>query len=144
MAEIFANAGLPLIRADNNRVQGHMIMKQMLAPIPLNDPFVKELYGGKDAPKTLPGLIIFDNIEKLVSDIADIQSDEDNPNDCAKQPHEITHTVDACRYFCINRVMEAEDEELKRQMAEMEDERGDMDYESFMCGGDASASYLNY
>ena len=32
-----------------------------------------------------------------------IQRDEKNPNDCAKQPHELTHGPDAIRGFCIER-----------------------------------------
>jgi len=139
MAELFLQYGLPITKSDNNRVQGHMIMKQLLAPIPLKDPYVKSLF--KEPPEVLPAMMFFDDIQKVTSDIADIQSDEDNPNDCAKTPHEITHTVDACRYLAINRLLESEAEKLRE---EAEDDDRDMSYEEFMTGGEAGEDYINY
>ena len=132
-------SGVPLMRADNNRVQGHMLMMEMLAPIPLHDPNVKNLWPEGKAPETLPGLMFFDHLHKVISDIESIQSDEKNPNDCAKAPHEITHTVDACRYFCISRVQAAMAEKAAE---EMEEDEGVEDYETAMCGGEATAGYI--
>ena len=31
-----------------------------------------------------------------------IQHDEKKPNDCAKEPHELTHACDALRYACTS------------------------------------------
>lgn len=76
MAEIFMLCGVPIVRADNNRVQGHLQIKEQLAKMP----------DGR------PGLVFFNTIKETTSDLEDIQADEKNPSDCAKEPHEITHT----------------------------------------------------
>ena len=144
MADIFSEYGVPLVRADNNRVNGHMIMRSMLEPIPLHDPYVISLYGGKEeAPETLPALMFFDNVGGVLEDIQSIQHDELNPSDCAKDPHDITHTVDGVRYFCINRTMASRVPEKKKEYDEFDDDGG-QEYESFMTGGEVSSSYMNY
>ena len=89
MAELFMQNGVSIVKSDNNRVQGHMLIKDMLAPIPLTDPFVKGLFPEGEAPDKLPGLMFFDTIGQAFSDLKDIQADEKNPNDCAKTPHRI-------------------------------------------------------
>ena len=143
LAESFAKYGLPIVRSDNNRVQGHMIMKDMLTPAPLKDPFVRRLYPEGKAPDKLPMLMFFDTCSKLTSDICDIQADDNDPNDCAKQPHSITHSVDSARYYCISRTIAAEGEKAVAEIEEAEEERRE-DYEHFMCGGDCDASYMVY
>lgn len=142
MAQMFMENGLPIVKADNNRVQGHMVMKDMLAPIPLNDPFVKSLYPEGTAPKKLPALMFFNNMGKVLSDIRDIQADDNNPNDCAKQPHDITHTVDGIRYYCISRTLAAE--AIKEKMDDFSEfiEDAETEYQDYMCGGVPSMSYL--
>lgn len=139
MAEVFLTSGLALVRSDNNRVQGHMMMKSMMQPMPLKDPYIRSLYAHGKAPATLPGLMLFEDLRKVAEDIRDIQSDEKNINDCAKIPHEVTHTVDACRYFCISRTLEAE--EPVAEVREDEEDRKE-DYQHFLCGGEPNDSYL--
>jgi len=140
MAELFLLNGVPLMQSSNNRVQGHMMMKDMLAPLPLKDPFVKALYPPGKAPEKLPGLMVFDTLRELIADLRDIQADEKNPNDCAKQPHDVTHTVDACRYFCISRVLAAEEAAGQREYERGEDTEAG--YDSYMTGGEIRADYL--
>ena len=89
MAELFMQNGVSVVKSDNNRVQGHMLIKDMLAPIPLKDPFVKGLFPEGETPDKLPGLMFFDTVAQAFSDLKDIQADEKNPNDCAKTPHRI-------------------------------------------------------
>ena len=139
MAELFMMGNVGLIKSDNNRVQGHLVMKDMLAPIPLTDPFVKSLYKGK-APDKLPGMIFFNTCEKVISDIKSIQADEKNPNDCAKEPHDITHNVDAVRYFAVTRSRPAEAPAApKAAPDEFDEEDGTQSFEEYMCGtGDGS------
>ena len=48
-------------------------------------------------------LRFFDTCRNLIRTLPVIQRDEKNPNDCAKQPHELTHAPDAIRGFCIER-----------------------------------------
>lgn len=125
MAELFMASGTPIVRADNNRVQGHMVMKEMFA--------LKA--DGK------PSLLVFRDCKETIDDIKDIQSDDKNPNDCAKDPHDVTHRVDAVRYYCINRVMAAE---LARQVEETDDDEIECGYDDYMTGGAASTTYMNY
>lgn len=143
MADIFAANGLPIVRADNNRVQGHIITRSLLEPVPLHDPYVISRYGGKDkAPEMLPALMFFDTVGGALEDLQSIQHDELNPNDCAKDPHDITHTVDGIRYFCVSRSMRAFVPEKEKPKDEFEDEPDE--YEDFMTGGEVSRSYLEY
>lgn len=138
MAAKFMECGVALARSDNNRVQGHMAMKSMLAPGMVHDPYVRKMFPGKD---TLPMLMFFPDCKDIVSDIQDIQADEKNPNDCAKNPHEVTHSVDGVRYYCVMRTMPAEAVfEVDQDDFEEEEE----DYESFMCGGEPSADYMGF
>lgn len=125
MAEIFMEFGVPIVRADNNRVQGHMLIKEMLAKRP----------DGK------PSLLFFNTCNQTIDDIKDIQADDKNPNDCAKDPHEVTHRVDAVRYYCISRTMAAEAERVEAEYYEEEDEE---DYDDYMTGGAVTASYMAY
>lgn len=126
MAEIFMEFGVPIVRADNNRVQGHMLIKEMLAKRP----------DGK------PSLLFFNTCNQTIDDIKDIQADDKNPNDCAKEPHEVTHRVDAVRYYCISRTMSAEAERIEAELADEEDE--EEDYDDYMTGGAVTASYMAY
>ena len=141
MAELFMQNGVAIVKSDNNRVQGHMLIKDMLAPIPLTDPFVKGLFPEGEAPDKLPGLMFFDTIGQAFSDLKDIQADEKNPNDCAKTPHEITHTVDGIRYFCVSRVLAAEAIADRLQQEDDEDDTL-TDYESYMTGGEIPEGYV--
>jgi len=142
VAETFLNAGIDMVSADRNRVQGHMLMKEAMSLIPLKDKYVKKVYEAreKESPEMLPGFMVFNTCEKVIADIRDIQADEKNVNDCAKDPHEITHNPDMCRYYIISRVLHAE------KPVEVEEEDWELDkredYESFMTGGEPTASYL--
>lgn len=124
MAELFLLNGIPIIRADNSRVQGHMQIKEMMS----------DLGDGK------PGLIIFDNCKELINSLEIIQSDDNNPSDCAKEPHDITHSVDALRYYAISRVLYKEE---KGPQKVIEDDDKDVeDYDEAMTGGAPDRSYL--
>ena len=140
MAELFATNGLPIVRSDNNRVQGHVIMRSMLEPIPLKDQFLIKHFGGPDkAPKELPALMFFSNVGQVIEDIQSIQHDDKNPSDCAKEPHDITHTIDGLRYFCINRTLESMMPALQE---EEEDYENKETYEDFLMGGEVTEEYL--
>ena len=141
VAELFIENGVPIVRSDNNRVQGHLVMKDMMNPIPLKDPYVKSLFAEGKAPDTLPGLMFFDNVDKVVSDICAIQADERNPNDWAKMPHDVTHTVDLVRYYAISRVAVAE---VEKPPIFVDEDLDEQDYETFMCGGDMADGYMDF
>lgn len=146
MAEIFMLNQVGLVKADNNRVQGHMMMKEAMSMIPLRDPFVISMFRREDGsvPERLPGLMFFDVCKEAISDIQDIQADEKNPNDCAKDPHDVTHTVDGVRYYCVSRVLPAEAKEAESVQRVIYDDDDDAQesYDDFMCGGEITAGYL--
>ena len=142
MASTFLSNGVSIIQAPRDRVQGHMAIKTMLAPMPLKDPYVLSLFHEGNAPKTLPGLMLFSDLTKVANDIRDIQTDEKNVNDCAKIPHEVTHNVDAVRYFCVTQVLPAEQQVEKKRHPYGEDEEEKQTYEHFMCGGEPNDSYM--
>ena len=90
-ADIFREkCGHYLTKASNDRVQGWLTMKEM---------FKLESINGEE-PK--PKLFIFKNCTELIKCIPLLRFDESNPNDVAKEPHNITHMPDALRYYCIS------------------------------------------
>ena len=91
-ANIFMENGVPLVRADNDRVQGWAALKELL----------------KLQPDGTPGLVVFDTCRELIRCLRSLQHDRKDPNDAASQPHEITHGPDALRYFAQTRVLPAQ------------------------------------
>ena len=118
MAELFAQAGLPAVKAPNERVHGWMA--------------VKELMAGR--------LFIHENCRKLSESLANLQHDAKNPSDCAVTPHHITHLPDALRYFAAARTKTAEP---KAQVWDYPDLSA-CDYHDFLTGGSGEAGYLAY
>ena len=123
MAQVFLESGLPLVRANNGRVQGWMAVKELIKP----------MADGK------PGLVVLERCKGLIDDLTAIQHDEKNPSDCAKEPHEITHRPDALRYFAQLRTLKPEASEADEQP----ERRGER-YEDFMTGGEADESYFSF
>ncbi|MBC8537249.1 phage terminase large subunit [Feifania hominis] len=95
-AELFAEQGVFLTKADNNRVQGWYNLKEWLKPVV-----------GMDGKKTAR-LHIFEGCTNLIRCLPALQHDEHNPNDVADEPHEHTHGPDALRYFLAGRPRPAE------------------------------------
>jgi phage terminase large subunit len=95
VADIFGEHGIYLTKASNNRVQGWYNLKEWLQ--------VKtDEYGKKTA-----ALRIFKNCNNLIRCLPAVQYDTKDPNDVAREPHELTHSVDAIRYWCAGRQMPA-------------------------------------
>ena len=125
MAEIFAENGLGIVKASNNRVQGWMSMKEML----------KVRGDGK------PGLVVTEDCACLIRNIPLLLRDDKNPSDVNTEPHEITHITDACRYFCITRTLQPD----AVVPCGMDEDTGNVvPYEEEMCGGEVSGSYFSY
>ena len=146
VADIFMSNGVEVVKSDNNRIQGHLVMRSLLEPIPLHDEYVIRKLGGKSrAPKELPAMMFFDNIVKPLDDLQAIQHDELNPNDCAKKPHDVTHTVDGIRYFAITRQIQSEVPQVKRIRDPIfDDEEEPEDTAYFLTGGEISEAYIGY
>ena len=126
MAELFAQNGVGLVKASNNRVQGWMAEKEMLRPM--------------KNEKDKPGILVTSDCTGLIRNIMLIQHDSKNPSDCATEPHEITHINDALRYFCITRTLGAE----LMLTRDDYDDNSITDYDDEMTGGNVSADYLAY
>lgn len=116
-----------LTRANNDRLTGWLMVKEFLK---------KQPHTGK------PKLMISQECPHLIESLKMIQHDEKNVNDCAKDPHEITHSADAIRYLCTSYTyaperMQLPDERRKSNFAdyalnmgiyECEDDYGDNEH----------------
>lgn len=92
MWEIFEEGGVPLTRADTNRRQGWMQVKEYLAG-----------RGGEGEGEGTPRLVIFSTCENLIRTLPALLHDKTDPCDVASEPHEYTHLPDALRYFLRSR-----------------------------------------
>lgn len=90
-AQIFSESGIPLTRAVNDRIQGWLALREWLAPR-------KDEFGD-----LTPRLRIFNTCTNLIRTLPALTVSESNPNDVAKNPHELTHAPDAIRYFVAGR-----------------------------------------
>jgi hypothetical protein len=95
--EIFRDNGIILTKASNNRVSGWLAVKEWLK-------IRKKRNEQTGTLEEVSDLVIFNTCLTLIEYLPQIQHDEKNPNDCANEPHELTHICDALRYFCVSRV----------------------------------------
>lgn len=91
VADLFAERGICLARAKNDRVQGWLGLKEWLRPTV------------DETGRPSANLRIFQNCVNLIRCLPAVQFDSRNPNDVAGEPHELTHSVDALRYFVAGR-----------------------------------------
>lgn len=94
-ADIFAEHGLYITKAKNDRIAGWFSVKEYLKT------FSDEV-GEKRA-----NLAIFNTCRNLIRCLPSVITDPKNPNDINKEPHELTHSLDALRYYCVMRPIEA-------------------------------------
>lgn len=94
-AEIFADCGILLVRTQNDRVQGWYNLHEWLKP------YIDE------QKRKAAKLRIFENCVNLIRTLPALQYDDKNPDDCAREPHEVTHAPDAIRYFIAGRPIPA-------------------------------------
>lgn len=90
-ADLFAESGIRLVKADNNRIQGWYNLKEWLKPY------------DDEQGITTASLVITKNNVNLIRTLPAVQRDEVEPNDVATEPHELTHAPDAIRYFVAGR-----------------------------------------
>lgn len=88
-ALIFAENGLELVQSNNDRRAGWLAIKELL----------KERIAPNGESYTR--IKIFRTCRNLIRTLPQILIDEKNPEDTAKDPHELTHAPDALRYFAI-------------------------------------------
>jgi phage terminase large subunit len=75
------------IKANNDRETGWLMVKERMKL-------------RSDTGK--PSLMIDKSCKNLIKSLKMIQHDEKHVNDCAKDPHDITHACDALRYLCTS------------------------------------------
>ncbi len=85
-AEIFAQNGVPLVKAGSSRIDGWLNVKEYL-----------RVSQGK------PRLLIFSACTPLLRCLPLLRHDKLRTGDAAKEPHDITHSPDALRYWCSRR-----------------------------------------
>lgn len=88
VADIFAEEGVYLSEVSNSRVAGWYELKRRLQP-------VENEFGEKK-----PKMVFFSTCVNVIRCLPQLQHDEKKVNDCATEPHEITHAPDALRYYC--------------------------------------------
>lgn len=89
VADIFAEHGIYLTKTSNDRIDGWMAVKEWLKPF-------DDVDGRKIAK-----LQIFSNCTNLIKCLPALQYDDKKPSDVATEPHDITHSPDAIRGFCV-------------------------------------------
>lgn len=96
-AEIFASVGLPLVKTSNARVAGWLDVKEWLKVYPTVDEQTGE-------PMQMARLrFVKGKTPELWRTMCAIRSEENDPNDAASTPHELTHLPDSLRAFCAGR-----------------------------------------
>ena len=94
--EIFRENGVKLTKSSNDRIVGWYAVQEHL-----KIEKQKDEQTGKEIRRSK--LRIFNTCRNLIRTLPVVQRDEKNPNDVAKNPHELTHAPDAIRGFCIER-----------------------------------------
>lgn len=94
--QLFAENGIIGVITQNDREAGWMCLKEMLKPYGLN---------GK------PQLLFFNTCRNIIKYLPMVQRDTKNPNDIAKEPHNLTHGPDSLRYFSSTWIQRPEEEQ---------------------------------
>ena len=92
-AETFATCGLPLTIVKNSRIDGWNNMAEWLKLPEDGSP---------------PRLRIFANCRELIDCVPKLQHDKNKVEDCATEPHNVTHAPDALRYMLDGRPLATE------------------------------------
>lgn len=92
--DYWTELGQNLTKASNDRVNGWSAVREWLKIVDTED------YDGVKRPHAK--LRIFRNCVNLIRTLPQLVFSQKNPNDCATEPHEITHAPDALRYYCAS------------------------------------------
>lgn len=93
--QIFNECGLSIDISASHRINGWYSCKELLY-FEYN-----EEHNPESGIKLMPLVHIFSNCRNLIKNIPLAQRDEKHPEDIATEPHNITHILDAFRYFCV-------------------------------------------
>ncbi|MBR2388122.1 MAG: phage terminase large subunit [Clostridia bacterium] len=97
-ALLFQEAGLTLTKSNNDREAGWLAIKELLR---------QDLEGNSR-------LHIFKTCTRLIKNLPELLRDPKRPTDTMNEPHDITHSPDALRYFAIYWVSPENNQIIKR------------------------------
>jgi phage terminase large subunit len=84
---------------------------------------------------------MFNTCTQLIKNLPLLQHDENNPEDAADKPHEVTHSPESIRYFVMSRPSAASlKTDTKRDMFLYRTES----VENSLLGGEVTRSYIEY
>ena len=106
-AEIFYENGIKLDKCSADRENGWLAVKEWIKPYEEKNEQTGEI-------ETTCNLHFFSNCLNIIRCLPAIQHDDKNVNDCATEPHDITHITDSLRYFCISRTSPSKPIEIKK------------------------------
>jgi phage terminase large subunit len=95
-AQIFKENGINLTKANNEVEQGCLDLKEWLHPYEIRDEQTGEI-------KKVADLQVTNNCVNAIKSFSNILKDDKYPNIYATEPHALTHSVDAFRYFVSGR-----------------------------------------
>lgn len=124
-ADIFWDNGINLTKTSNDREDGWMNVKEWVKSVELRDEQTGNMY------KTARLTIDKGSAPNLWRCLGKIQKDDKNPNDVAKQPHEVTHLPDSIRCFCVNFAQSSVAPKVDKKGWYTEDELEDMGYNKY-------------
>lgn len=122
-ADIFAENGVPLIKAGNSRIDGWLCVKEYLK--------------ADEAPK----MLFFSTCVPVIRALPRLLHDGTNFGDASTEPHDATHSPDALRYWCSRRQIipkERMDEPYDPFLRRKENDEGEVG-EEYLMGGYPSA-----
>lgn len=117
--ETFVENGVTMTPTSNKRIAGWLAVKEAIKVFQ-----ERNVITGQEEFNTK--LKVFSNCTNLIANIQQVKKSETDPNDVSDTPHELTHIVDALRYFCITRFSKFEEEEKKAPHDEYDDYIGEM------------------
>lgn len=131
--EIFNENGVYLMKSSRERINGWYAVKEYLKINKSRD----EQTGDDILTSRLK---FFNTCDNIIRCLPQLQSDKRNPNDVAKDPHELTHGPDAIRGFCIERQM------LKLPKTKEQKKRARVRLNTIenFAAGEATNNFLNY
>ena len=109
-ADLFYEAGLPLIEGSRDRETGWLGIKNLL--------HITETDSGRESR-----LKIFSNCSELIECLPALQRDSKKPTDCMTEPHNITHLPDALRYFVLQYITPSRAPQKKTELQKYRDKR---------------------
>lgn len=109
-AEIFGENGVSLIKVNNSKEQGCLLIKEYLKVNDEKDEQTGEIYQSSQLQ------IVNGRCPNLEKSLKKIQKDKNKPNIYANEPHILTHIIDALRYFASGRTMPKDSTKQKQDI----------------------------